>query len=193
VICVVAKTFFVTKIHIYLLLARCRTLCSSEHGRIGTNFTRSENLYTLPAWTSLWCKNLTATHQGLGTDQTIELQGGLGRPFEPEIHSSMAQQQQQQMGMATQRSASRAADFLPYCNRSHPILPTIHSFPSLDGIALTLLYQPHCNPMLSCLSFALCASCCVSCSDSTMVKRFSAAAPSFNAQSNDSVLNTEQK
>jgi len=121
----------------------------------------------------------------LGTDQTIDLQGGLGRPFEPEIHSSMAQQQQQ-MGMATQRSASHAADFLPYCNRSHPILPTIHSFPSLDGTALTLLYQQHCNLMLSCLCFA-------SCSDSTMVKRFSAAAPSFSAQSNDSVLNTEQK
>lgn len=152
-ICGVGKTFPVTKPYIHLLLAMSRTLCSLEHASIGTTFTRLDSLNLLSLCGPHYGARISQSCNSSGTYQTIDSQGGLGRPFEPEIHSSMAQQQQ--MGMSTQRSASHAADFLPYCSPSHPILPTIHSFPSLDGIALTLLYQPHCDPMLSCLSLRL--------------------------------------
>ena len=52
------------------------------------------------------------------------------------------QQAQQQPGLALTpaRNASRALDFPRYCSRAAPALPTIHSFPSLEGMLQQLSF-----------------------------------------------------
>ena len=73
-------------------------------------------------------------------------------------HGSMAQQQQQQaqvLSMTSARSAPRPLDFPPYCSRANPALPTIHSFPSLDGkLPMALSPQQYLAFTLRCLTLS---------------------------------------
>ena len=53
---------------------------------------------------------------------------------QPQYPQQQQQAQQHTLALTPARNVTRALDFPRYCSRAAPPLPTIHSFPSLEGM-----------------------------------------------------------